>query len=176
MLIMNNYNCVFLYINICHNKIQRNNMGFYQFKREQFFNKPVSEVWDFISKPENLKKITPDYMGFDITSDYKPDEMYEGMILSYIVTPLLSIKTTWVTEITKVKYQKYFIDEQRIGPYKLWHHQHFVEEKDGGTLMKDIVSYKPPFGILGNIANKLIIEKKLEEIFEYRKKVLKDLL
>ena len=114
-------------------------------------------------------------MGFDITSEDLPEKMYEGMIISYKVSPLFGIKTTWVTEITKVKDKRYFVDEQRIGPYKIWHHQHFLEEKDGGVLMSDIVSYQPPFGPLGNIANSLIIKNKLNEIFAYREKVLNEL-
>lgn len=147
-------------------------MGFYQFKRQQTFSQSIDELWGFISNPKNLKEITPDYMGFDITSSDIPDEMYEGMVISYKVSPLLNIKTTWVTEITKVKPKKYFIDEQRVGPYKLWHHQHFLEETPEGTLMSDIVSYQPPMGFLGSIMNKLVIENKLEEIFNYRHQAL----
>lgn len=150
-------------------------MGFYQFKREQFIQEPIESVWDFISSPKNLKTITPDYMGFDITSETTPEKMYQGMIISYKVSPLLGIKTTWVTEITHVEDNHYFVDEQRIGPYKLWHHQHFLEEKEGGTLMIDIVSYSPPFGLIGSLMNTLIIRNKLTEIFNYRTKVLSDL-
>lgn len=150
-------------------------MGFYQFKKKQFFDQPVDVLWDFISRPENLKKITPDYMGFNITSEGDYSEMYEGMIISYKVSPVLGIKTTWVTEITHVEPGKYFVDEQRVGPYALWHHQHFLEEQDGGTMMSDIVSYRPPFGFLGDIANSLMIKNKLEEIFAYRKKALTEL-
>lgn len=150
-------------------------MGFYQFKKKQFFDQPKDVLWDFISRPENLKKITPDYMGFNITSEGDYSEMYEGMIISYKVSPVLGIKTTWVTEITHVELGKYFVDEQRVGPYALWHHQHFLEEQDGGTMMSDIVSYRPPFGVLGDIANSLMIKNKLEEIFAYRKKALTEL-
>lgn len=147
-------------------------MAFYQFRREQFLKTSVEEIWDFISSPKNLKEITPDYMGFDITSPNLPEKMYPGMIISYKVKPLLGIKTTWVTEITQVKDHKYFVDEQRVGPYSIWHHEHILEEKDGGVLMTDIISYKPPFGFLGNIANALTIKKKLKEIFDYRFQVL----
>lgn len=147
-------------------------MAFYQFKRQQEFKQSKKELWDFISNPKNLKEITPDYMGFDISSADLPDEMYQGMIISYKVSPLFGIKTTWVTEISQVKDGVYFVDEQRIGPYKLWHHQHILEETENGTLMTDIVSYAPPFGILGKIANGLIIQKKLKEIFDYRHKKL----
>lgn len=143
-------------------------MGFYQFKRTQNIDRPIEEVWDFISDPSNLKKITPEYMGFDITSEDVPSRMYEGMIISYKVSPLFGIKTTWVTEITHLKDKHYFVDEQRVGPYKLWHHQHILESVHGGTLMTDIVSYQPPLGFLGNIANSLIIKRKLQEIFNFR--------
>jgi ligand-binding SRPBCC domain-containing protein len=145
-------------------------MGFFQFKKTQIIKRPVDEVWDFISNPTNLKVITPDYMGFDITSDNLPDKMYEGMIISYKVSPFLGIKTTWVTEITHIREGSYFVDEQRSGPYKMWHHQHFLEKVPEGTLMKDIISYKPPMGILGDIANRLLINRKLTDIFEYRYK------
>ncbi|WP_159023547.1 SRPBCC family protein [Formosa sp. L2A11] len=150
-------------------------MGVFQFKRQQLFNQPIETLWAFISNPKNLKTITPDYMGFDIVSGDLPDAMYEGMIINYKVSPVLGIKTTWVTEITHVKDNHYFVDEQRVGPYKIWHHQHFLEETPEGTLMKDIVTYQPPFGILGNIANVIMIENKLKEIFEYRNTVLNEL-
>ena len=147
-------------------------MGFYQFKRQQCFKNSVDELWDFISSPQNLKVITPDYMGFEVTSKDLPDKMYEGMLITYKVSPLLGIKTTWVSEITHIKDKQYFVDEQRVGPYNIWHHQHFLEETPNGTLMKDIISYKPPMGILGNVANALVIKQKLKEIFDYRTKVL----
>ncbi len=149
-------------------------MSFYQFYREQEVHTSLDEIWNFISSPKNLKEITPDYMGFDITSKNLPEKMYEGMIISYKVTPLLGIKTTWVTEITHIKEKSFFVDEQRVGPYSLWHHQHHIEPSKNGVLMKDIVSYEPPFGIFGALANSLFIKKKLNEIFDYRKKVLEN--
>lgn len=147
-------------------------MGFYQFKSEIKINASIDEVWDFISSPKNLKEITPKYMGFDITTKDLAEKMYPGMIISYIVKPLLGIKTTWVTEITHVKDKAYFVDEQRVGPYDIWHHEHFIEPIENGVLMKDIVSYKPPFGFLGSIANNLLIKKKLNEIFAYRSEAI----
>lgn len=150
-------------------------MGFYQKKQSQHFNNTVDELWEFISNPRNLKLITPDYMGFDIITEDLPDKMYEGMIIGYKVSPLLGIKTTWVTEITHIEDKKYFVDEQRVGPYKIWHHQHFLEATSKGTLMYDIVSYQPPFGVLGVMANQLIIKNKLNEIFSYRATVLREL-
>ena len=150
-------------------------MSFYQYKAEQVLNATMSDVWDFISSPKNLKEITPDYMGFDITSEGVGEKMYQGMIISYRVKPLLDIPTEWVTEITHVKDGEYFVDEQRVGPYAMWHHQHHISPVDGGVLMKDVVSYSPPMGFLGAIANKLVIKKKLNEIFDYRREVLEKL-
>lgn len=154
------------------NTIKKAPMAFYQLLKEQKVNCNIDEIWDFISSPVNLKEITPDYMGFDIISKDLPKKMYEGMIISYKVSPLFGIKTTWVTEITHIRDKQYFVDEQRVGPYKIWHHQHIIEPIDGGVLMKDIVSYQPPFGFLGAIVNTLIIKSKLKEIFDYRTKAV----
>ena len=147
-------------------------MAHYQFRKEQFLKTDIDTIWDFVSSPTNLKDITPDYMLFDITSKDLPEKMYPGMIITYKVSPLLNIKINWVTEITQVKDKYFFIDEQRLGPYKMWHHQHFFEKKDEGVLMTDIVTYIPPFGILGDIANVFIIKKQLKAIFDYRFKVM----
>jgi ligand-binding SRPBCC domain-containing protein len=143
-------------------------MKFYQLYREQFIDATLNEVWKFVSAPQNLKDITPEYMGFHITSENLPEEMYPGMIISYKVSPMLGIKLNWVTEITHVSDRKFFVDEQRLGPYRLWHHQHILEPMGDGVLMKDIVTYKPPYGVLGYIANSIFIRKQLEEIFDYR--------
>lgn len=143
-------------------------MGFYQLHRTQKIPADLNQVWDFISSPDNLKRITPENMGLEITSKNSDREMYPGMIISYHVRPLLNINTLWVTEITHVVPQSFFVDEQRVGPYKMWHHQHHLTEIEGGVLMTDIVSYQPPLGILGNIANRLIIRNKLKEIFDFR--------
>jgi len=140
----------------------------YQLRFEQKIPTNIENVWNFISDPRNLKKITPSYMGFQITNEPIAEKMYAGMIIAYKVTPLLNIPLQWVTEITHVQEMEYFVDEQRIGPYLLWHHQHRISEIEGGTLMQDIVSYKPPFGPLGILANSLIIESQLKSIFEYR--------
>ncbi len=143
-------------------------MAFFQFHKEQFIPASKDEVWNFISSPGNLKKITPPYMGFDIVTSGLPEKMYEGMIIAYKVSPVAGIKTTWITEITTVVHGEYFVDEQRSGPYRMWHHEHILEEKEGGVLMRDIVSYQPPFSFVGSIANRLFIRRKLEEIFAYR--------
>lgn len=147
-------------------------MAFYQFRCSQHINASLDEVWDFISDPSNLKTITPPSMGFEVTSEEKGEKMYPGMIISYFVRPLLGIKMRWVTEITHVKDKEYFVDEQRLGPYTMWHHEHHLTPVADGVLMEDIVSYIPPFGFIGAIANSLIIRSKLEEIFKYRKRIL----
>jgi len=144
----------------------------YQLRFEQKIPTNIENVWNFISDPRNLKKITPSYMGFQITNEPIAEKMYAGMIIAYKVTPLLNIPLQWVTEITHVQEMEYFVDEQRIGPYLLWHHQHRISEIEGGTLMQDIVSYKPPFGPLGILANSLIIEGQLKSIFDYRFKAV----
>ncbi len=143
-------------------------MAFYQFNKQQKINCSIDEIWEFISSPGNLKEITPDYMGFDIMTNNLPEKMYPGMIISYKVSPLLGIKMTWVTEITQLVEKKYFVDEQRVGPYSIWHHQHIIEPIKNGVLMTDIVSYAPPLGFLGALANSLLIKNKLNEIFDYR--------
>lgn len=147
----------------------------YQLKNKQFINASIEEVWSFISSPNNLQLITPPEMDFKVLSEDLPNKIYPGMIIKYRVKPLLNIPSIWVTEITQVKENNFFVDEQRVGPYKIWHHQHIIEKKDNGTLMSDIVSYIPPFGPLGKIANSVIIEKKLEHIFNYREKKINEL-
>ncbi len=147
----------------------------YQLIKSQNIPATIQEVWDFISSPKNLSKITPPHLDFTITNEPVANKMYAGQIISYKVKPLLGIPLTWVTEITHVKELEYFIDEQRVGPYSIWHHQHMLAEIEGGVAMQDIVSYLPPFGILGSIANALIIKKQLEEIFAYRTKAVDDI-
>jgi ligand-binding SRPBCC domain-containing protein len=136
---------------------------------KQFLKSDIATVWNFMSSPANLATITPSYMGFDIISD-KDDvqKMYPGQIIEYYVSPVLGIKMHWVTEITQVDYHHYFVDEQRFGPYQLWHHKHFLKEVNGGVEMIDIVHYKLPFGFLGKIANALFVKKQLKTIFDYR--------
>ncbi|OAB78919.1 SRPBCC family protein [Cochleicola gelatinilyticus] len=137
---------------------------------------PISKIqaWEFLSDPKNLKVITPDYMGFHILESTSRS-MYAGQILQYIVTPVFGIKTKWVTEITHVKDNEYFVDEQRFGPYALWHHKHFIKEIDGGVEMEDIIHYKVPLGLLGRLVHPFIVKPKLEEIFNYRKQKLEEL-
>ena len=143
-------------------------MAFYQLEQTQKIAASMDEVWAFISNPNNLKEITPKHMGFKVTSKQDCSVMYPGMIITYKVSPLLGIEMDWMTEITHVKEGEYFVDEQRIGPYAMWHHQHKIEAIEGGVLMTDIVTYQPPLGFLGAIANTLMIKKQLKQIFDFR--------
>lgn len=140
----------------------------HQIRKEQFLNANIRDVWDFVSSPKNLKKITPKYMNFVIKSKNLDEKIYPGMIISYKVSPILSVPTNWVTEITHVKKNEIFVDEQRVGPYQIWHHEHLFKEEKNGVLMIDIISYKLPFGILGRIINYLFIKNKILNIFNYR--------
>lgn len=139
-------------------------------------NLPITKekAWEFLSNPRNLKTITPDYMGFEILSG-ADRPCYAGQIIQYIVTPILGIKTKWVTEITHVQEGHYFVDEQRFGPYALWHHKHFIKEIPGGVEMEDIVDYKVPLGFLGQLVHPFLVKPKLQEIFEYREKALHEM-
>jgi len=135
----------------------------------------IDEAWAFFSNPRNLKEITPPYMGFDITSEFFKEQMYAGMIITYRVKPLLGIPMLWMTEITQVKENEFFIDEQRLGPYKIWHHQHHFKAIDGGVEMTDIVNYVVPFGFLGRIVEPFLVRPKLREIFDFREKKMREL-
>jgi ligand-binding SRPBCC domain-containing protein len=149
-------------------------MKIYTFRSVQNLPITLDEAWEFISNPKNLKVITPDYMGFvTLSGDEKP--LYAGQLIQYIVTPLLGIPMKWVTEITNVEEKHYFVDQQLFGPYSLWHHKHFVREIPGGVEMEDIVDYKVPMGILGQMVHPFLVKPKLNEIFEYRKNKLIEL-
>lgn len=146
------------------------------FRTTQFIRTDPSTLWAFMSAPKNLSVITPTYMNFKILSN--PDDlvhMYPGQIIEYYITPLLHIKMHWVTEITHVKENEFFVDEQRFGPYTFWHHKHFLKEVDGGVEMTDVLHYKLPFGFIGNIVNSFFVKKKIESIFEFRYNKLEEL-
>ena len=147
-------------------------MRIYTLKRVQKLPIDINQAWDFFSTPVNLKHITPAYMGFDIISDFENQKMYPGQIIQYHVRPKFNIPIHWVTEITHVEEPFYFVDEQRFGPYRLWHHQHHFKEDYGGIEMTDIVTYALPFGFLGGIAHGLFVKKDLNHIFDYRYEVL----
>ena len=149
-------------------------MKIYRLHKKQNLPITVNKAWEFLSDPRNLKTITPDYMSFDILSG-ADRPMFAGQVIQYIVTPVLGIKTKWVTEITHVIDKAYFVDEQRFGPYAFWHHKHFIKEIEGGVEMEDIIDYKVPFGILGQLVQPFLVKPKLDEIFNYRTKKLEEL-
>ena len=131
----------------------------------------IHEAWSFFSNPLNLKEITPPHLNLVVTNEM-PEKMHAGMIITYVVEPLLKIKMNWVTEITNMQEPFYFVDEQRFGPYKFWHHQHIFKEIDGGAEVTDIVHYKIRAGIFSSLINKLIVKNELQKIFSYRTEVL----
>lgn len=142
----------------------------YHLTFHQQFPRPLDEIWDFFSSPNNLAEITPQNMSFEVTSQQAYQKMYPGMIITYKVSPIAGIKLNWMTEITQVSNLSYFIDEQRFGPFKFWHHQHHFKSIGNGTAMTDQLTYGLPFGIIGQFAHATFVKKRLMEIFEYRRK------
>jgi len=129
---------------------------------------PLETVWGFYSNHANLQIITPSYMRFKIISQNINEKLHTGQVIEYKVRPMFNIPLHWMTAIRKVEAPIYFMDEQRKGPYSTWQHQHYFKAIEGGTEMTDIVLYKNPFGIIGEIANVLLVKRKLRDIFEYR--------
>ena len=152
----------------------RQHSGVYTLEVSQFLKIDMNEAWKFFSSPENLAAITPPGMGFVITSG-QPEKMFPGQIITYKVSPFPGFVTNWVTKITHVLAGSYFVDEQRFGPYQMWHHIHRFEEKQSGVLMTDQVSYKLPFGFIGRIAHGLFVKAQLKGIFEFREQKLDEL-
>ena len=140
----------------------------YSIKTVQKIPITLTEAWAFFSKPDNLKQITPADLGFNIISKHHGETMYPGQVIEYKISPLLGISWYWMTEITHVADQKYFVDEQRFGPYSLWHHQHHFKTIEGGVEMTDIVHYKLPLFFIGDIAHTLFVKAQLQKIFDYR--------
>lgn len=149
----------------------RKHSGIYTLEATQILNTTMKAAWNLLSDPANLSKITPPEMGFKITSG-KPESMFSGQIISYKVSPFPGITSNWVTEITHVVKDSYFVDEQRFGPYKMWHHEHHIFPYKEGVLMKDKISYKLPMGFLGRMVHPFIVKPQLHKIFNHREKVL----
>lgn len=150
-------------------------MAVHQLKKELELTVGLKEAWDFLSNPYNLQKITPDYMGFEIRTAGLPEKVYPGLMISYWVRPFLGLKMNWLTEITHVREPHYFVDEQRAGPYALWHHEHHLTPSTNGVVMSDLISYKLPAGPLGDLAHSLFVKRQLEDIFHYRELALEKL-
>jgi ligand-binding SRPBCC domain-containing protein len=148
-------------------------MKIYSLKRKQLIKRDIDYVWNFFSNPTNLQQITPKNMGFLVTSEL-PTEMYAGLVITYIIKPIAGLPVNWVTEITHFDKPNYFVDEQRFGPYKFWHHTHKFESTADGVIMEDTVYYGLSFGIFGRIAHSFFVRKRLEQIFDYRFKVLEN--
>lgn len=150
-------------------------MKTFHFKTEQLLPVDINEAWDFFSSPENLSVITPPALDFTILDDLKDKEIYTGMIINYRVKPLFGIPVKWQTEITDVEKPFSFTDRQLKGPYYLWEHHHGFVEKADGVLVMDHVRYQLPFGFIGTISHSLVIRKKLDDIFDFRRSTLKRL-
>ena len=147
-------------------------MGLHILRRTQVVPVSLGECWTFFSAPGNLSKITPPALDFQVISELSP-AIRPGMMIQYRVRPLFGIPMTWVSEITHVDAPHYFVDEQRIGPYSIWHHEHFFRELDGGrTEISDVVHYAPPFGLLGELVRPLLIEPELAKIFSFREQAV----
>lgn len=143
-------------------------------KFEQELPISLEEAWGFFSSPANLNLITPPKMDFKILSEV-PENMYAGMFIRYTVKPMMNIPMHWVTEITHVDHLHFFVDEQRIGPYKIWHHEHHFQKTEKGVLMTDLLNYEAPYGPLGNLLNRIWIRKQVQQIFDYRFQKLQEL-
>ncbi len=142
-------------------------------EQKQFLPITLQEAWAFFATPKNLNEVTPKDLVFEIISEL-PDRMYEGLFITYKIKPLLNISINWCTEITHIKEEKFFVDEQRKGPYNIWHHEHHFEAVEGGVLMTDILHYDIGKSFLGWIAGKLFVHKKVTQIFEFRYKTLEE--
>jgi ligand-binding SRPBCC domain-containing protein len=149
-------------------------MILHRLEREQFLPISLAEAWDFFSSPANLDHITPSDLGFEITSGLEPGTR-EGQIITYRVRIAPGVKVAWVTEIKSVIEGRQFVDEQRFGPYKFWHHLHSFEEVDGGVRMRDVVHYALPFAWVGEAVHVLFVRAKLRAIFDFRKQRLEEL-
>lgn len=151
-------------------------MSLHSLKRIQVIPVSLEEAWDFFSSPLNLDIITPPDMNFRVRSEFKKaDRVFAGMMIQYTVSPLFKIPLRWTTEITEVQHHHHFIDEQRKGPFAYWHHEHFFEEVNEGVKMTDRVSWRVPGWIFGDLINMLVVQKRVEAIFEFRKLKMQEL-
>lgn len=143
-------------------------MAAHSIKSVQKIPASLKDVWEFFSSHANLQTITPASMGFSVISKHHGEKMYAGQVIEYRVSPFLRIPLYWMTEITHAEELKYFIDVQRKGPFRLWHHQHHFKEIDGGVEVTDVIHYKNRLGFVGEMANNLFVKKQLNRIFKYR--------
>ena len=146
-------------------------MSLRRFEAVQVVPVSLDEAWAFFSDPANLAAITPPWLGFTVSSPL-PARMHPGMIVTYTVRPFAGLPVRWVTEITHVVEGTLFVDEQRMGPYRFWHHQHHFRQVDGGVELRDIVHYALPFGPLGAALARWLVAPRIREIFRYRRRAL----
>ncbi len=146
-------------------------MRLHTIRARQFLPISLAAAWSFFANPGNLSLLTPPSLGLTPVSE-TPDEMYPGMIIRYRIRPFPGIPLDWVTEITHVVRPRLFVDEQRFGPYRFWHHLHRFRETPGGVEVEDLVHYALPFGFLGRALNALVTARQLMGIFEYRRSAL----
>jgi len=140
-------------------------------KEIQRFPIKIDEAWEFFSNPLNLEEITPPSLNLVVTN-HIPKQMHAGMIITYVMEPILKIKMNWITEITNMQEPFFFVDEQRFGPYKFWHHQHIFKEIDGGVEVTDLVHYKIRGWIFTSLLNDMFVKRELQKIFSYRAAIL----
>jgi ligand-binding SRPBCC domain-containing protein len=146
-------------------------MKLYQLTRKQVLPITLEQAWPFFSTPSNLEQITPAFLNFHITSPV-PEEIYPGLIITYRIAAVAGVPMTWVTEIKHVVRLRQFVDEQRLGPYRFWHHLHRFRAVEGGVEMEDIVHYVMPWGIFGRFVHAVFIRSRLQRIFDFRRDYL----
>jgi ligand-binding SRPBCC domain-containing protein len=150
-------------------------MKLHRIHRKQVIPISMSEAWEFFSNPVNLSKLTPPWLNLKVISDI-PKSMHSGMIISYRITPMASISVLWISEITHVEAPIYFVDEQRLGPFRFWHHQHMFREVGRNVEIQDIVHYAMPLGPIGEMVYSVSVHKKVDSIFDFRQKALERML
>jgi ligand-binding SRPBCC domain-containing protein len=149
-------------------------MKIHRLYRRQFLPISPEEAWPFFSTPHNLERITPPFLNFKITSDV-PDEIYSGLVITYRIAAVVGIPMTWVTEIKHVEPLRRFVDEQRIGPFRFWYHEHSFRAVENGIEMEDTVHYVMPWGWLGEWVHAVFIRARLKAIFDFRREYLETL-
>jgi ligand-binding SRPBCC domain-containing protein len=149
-------------------------MKLYRIERTQALPVSLEESWQFFASPLNLPRITPPWLNLKVSHKI-PEQMFPGMLISYLVRPLFGIPLTWITEITHVDAPNYFVDEQRMGPYRFWQHQHHFRQIPNGVEMTDVVNYALKFGMFGRLVHAVLVRNQLEKIFDFRKRILEKL-
>jgi len=149
-------------------------MKIYRLHRRQFLPITLEEAWPFFSTPRNLERITPAFLNFEITSEV-PDDIYPGLIITYRIAAVAGVPMTWATEIKHVERLRRFVDEQRIGPYRFWFHEHTFRAVRGGIEMEDTVHYAMPWGLFGRLVHGVFIRARLNAIFDFRREYLASL-